>query len=138
MIGLVQALARLLPSSGEDPLVRIGRLNARMHLQGTYAHLLKDASPSALPVRVVALWKTMHDTGDFQLSVGESSADARLSGYGHPTAEMCAMLRGYLVELFVQAGASDVEADETDCCRHGGGACRWRIGWTRGEGPGRD
>lgn len=130
MIGLVQALAKLLPRSAEDPLILIGRLNARSHLQGTYAHLLKDASPSTLPVRAVALWKTMHDTGEFQLRVDEASADARLSGYGHPTAEMCAMLAGYLLELFVVAGAADVKIDEIACCRRGASACRWQIAWT--------
>jgi hypothetical protein len=132
MIALVQALVRILPSSGEDPLVLIGRLNARMHLQGTYAHLLKDASPSTLPVRAVALWKTMHDTGEFQLAAEDGSAEARLSGYGHPTAEMCAMLGGYLLELFVVAGAADAKVDEVACCRRAASACRWRIEWTSG------
>jgi hypothetical protein len=130
MIGLVQALAKLLPRSAEDPLILIGRLNARSHLQGTYSHLLKEASPSTLPIRAVALWKTMHDTGEFQLAVDEGAAEARLSAYGHPTAEMCAMLAGYLLELFVVAGAPDAKIDETACCRRGASACRWRIEWT--------
>ena len=136
MIGLVQALARLLPRSGEDPLVQIGRLNARMHLQGTYAHLLKDARPTTLPVRAVALWKTMHDTGEFRLAVDEGSAHARLSGYGHPSAEMCAMLGGYLLQLFVLAGARDVKVDESTCCRRGADACCWRIEWTPSDDDG--
>lgn len=130
LVGLVQALARLLPTSGGDPLVQIGRLNARMHLQGTYAHLLADARPSTLPVRAVALWKTMHDTGDFQLRVDADSAEARLAGYGHPTLEMCTMLGAYLLELFALAGVADAKGEEVACCRRGASACRWRIGWT--------
>lgn len=85
-------MAKLLPGSGEAPLVQIGRLNARMHLQATYAHLLEDARPSALPIRALALWKSMHDTGEFKLQADDDGADARLAGYGYPTPEMCAML----------------------------------------------
>ena len=137
MIGLVRALAELIPGSREDALVRIGRLNARMHLQGAYAHLLSDARPDGLPVRAVALWQTMHDTGDFRLSVADGEAEARLSGYGHPTAEMCAMLGAYLLELFCLAGVADAKVAETSCCRAGASECRWHIAWTsapRSEG----
>jgi hypothetical protein len=109
MIGLVRALAELMPGSREDALVRIGRLNARMHLQGACAHLLSDARPDALPVRAVALWQTMHDTGDFRMSVADGEAEARLSA----------------------------KVAETACCRAGASECRWRIAWTsapRSEG----
>jgi hypothetical protein len=133
MIGLVRVLAKLLPAGGEDPLAQIGRLNARMHLQGTYAHLLGDARPSVLPVRAVALWRSMHDTGEFKLAVDKDHAEARLADYGHPTLEMCTMLGAYLMELFVLAGASSAKADEVACCRAGARECRWRIEWTASE-----
>jgi hypothetical protein len=130
MIGLVQALAELIPGSREDALVQIGRLNARMHLSGAYAHLLSDMRPDGLPVRAVALWQTMHDTGDFKLAVADEEAEARLSGYGHPTAEMCTMLGAYLLELFCLAGVRDAKVEEVACCRRGARECRWRIAWT--------
>jgi hypothetical protein len=134
MIELVRVLTKLLSRSDEDPLVQIGRLNARMHLQGTYAHLLKDARPSVLPIRAVALWKSMHDTGDFRLAVDGDHAEAVLAGYGHPTPEMCVMLGAYLVQLFELSGVDAVKIDERSCCRSGAPACRWEIGWTpRGE-----
>ena len=129
MIGLVRALAKLLPSGGEDPLVQIGRLNARMHLQGTYEHLIADARPAALPVRAVALWRSMHDTGEFKLSVENDHAEARLAGYGYPSAEMCTMLGAYLLELFELAGVKSPRAVERTCCRNGAPECRWRIEW---------
>jgi hypothetical protein len=130
MIELVKVLAKLLPGSGEEALVQIGRLNARMHLQGTYAHLLEDARPALLPVRAVALWRSMHDTGEFRLRVEDDGADAELAGYGHPSAEMCVMLGAYLQELFVLAGVRDPSAEERACCRSGAPACTWRIAWT--------
>ena len=130
MIELVKVLAKLLPGSGEAPLVQIGRLNARMHLQGTYSHLLEDARPSALPLRALALWKSMHDTGEFKLQVDDDGAEARLAGYGHPTPEMCVMLGAYVQELFVMAGVRDPKAVEHACCRSGAPACCWRIDWT--------
>jgi hypothetical protein len=129
MVGLVQALVKLMPGPPEDALVRIGRMNARMHLQGTYAHLLSDARPAVLPGRAVALWKTMHDTGDFRLAVEHDHAEARLSGYGHPTAEMCIMLGAYVLELFALANVTDAKVDEVACCRRGAPECRWRIEW---------
>jgi len=132
MIELVKVLAKLLPASSETPLVQIGRLNARMHLHGTYAHLLEDARPSVLPIRALALWKSMHDTGEFKLQVEEDGAEARLAGYGHPTHEMCVMLGAYLQELFVMAGVRDAKAVERTCCRSGAPACCWRIEWESG------
>jgi hypothetical protein len=137
MIELVKVLAKLLPATGEAPLVTIGRLNARMHLQGTYAHLMEDARPSVLPIRALALWKSMHDTGEFRLQVDEDSAEARLAGYGHPTPEVCVMLGAYLEELFAMAGVRSPSAVERTCCRSGAPACSWRIGWERLRPDGR-
>jgi hypothetical protein len=134
MIELVKVLAQLLPGGEEEPLVRIGRLNARMHLQGTYAHLIEDARPEALPIRAVALWRSMHDTGEFRLAFEGDGAEARLAGYGHPTAEMCTMLGAYLLELFTLAGVQGVKVSESSCCRAGAPECRWRIEWESG-GP---
>jgi len=130
MIELVRVLAQLIPGSREEALVLIGRLNARMHLQGTYAHLLVDAQPDTLPIRAVALWQTMHDTGKFRLTIEKGRAEARLSGYGHPTPEMCTMLGAYLLELFEIAGLKDPTVDELWCCRLGARDCCWRIEWT--------
>jgi hypothetical protein len=130
MIELVKVLAKLLPGSDEDALVQIGRLNARMHLQGTYAHLLKDARPDVMPIRTVALWRSMHDTGDFRLAVDGDHAEAVLVDYGFPTAEMCTMLGAYLVQLFELANVDDVKVEERACCRRGAPACRWQLSWT--------
>ena len=125
-----------MPGPPEDALPRIGRLNARMHLQGTYAHLLSDARPETLPIRAVALWKTMHDTGEFRLAVEKDHADARLSGYGNPTPEMCCMLGAYLLELFEMAGVKDPKVAETACCCVGAPECHWHIEWSpRAESP---
>ena len=82
-----------------------------------------------LPIRAVALWKSMHDTGEFRLGVDGRSAEARLAGYGYPTAEMCTMLGAYLYELFALAGATDLKVSEPTCCRAGARECRWQIRW---------
>jgi len=100
-----------------------------MHLEGTYAHLLKDARPSVLPIRAVALWKSMHDTGDFRLAVEDDHAEAVLAGYGHPTPEMCTMLGAYLVQLFELAGVDDAKIAERACRLRGAPACRWELSW---------
>jgi predicted hydrocarbon binding protein len=131
-IELIRVLAKLMPGSREEALAQIGRLNARIHLEGTYAHLLAGARLSTLPVRAVALWRSMHDTGDLRLQVEDDHADARLSGYGHPTPEMCIIIGTYVCEAFELAGARDAKVDERACCRAGAPACEWRIAWTPG------
>jgi predicted hydrocarbon binding protein len=134
-IELIRALVELIGGPREDALARIGRLHARIHLEGTYSHLLADARLSTLPLRAVALWRSMHDTGDLRVVVDGDHADARLSGYGHATPEMCALTGAYLREAFELAGARDAVVDERACCRTGAPACEWRIAWTP-EQPG--
>jgi hypothetical protein len=129
-IGLIRALASLMPGPREQALAQIGALNARIHLDTTYAHLLADARLSTLPVRAVALWKSMHDTGDLRLQVDDDHADVRLTGYGHPTPEMCIIIGAYVCQAFQLAGAHDAKVAERACCRAGARACEWRIDWT--------
>jgi hypothetical protein len=128
-IELIRALAALLPGTREEALTGIGRLNARLHLESTYSHLLGEARLSALPARAVALWRSMHDTGDLRVQIDGDHADARLTGYRHPTPEMCTIIGAYLLQAFEIAGARDAKVSERACCRAGAPACEWRIEW---------
>jgi hypothetical protein len=132
-IELIRTLAKLMPGTREQSLAQIGGLNARLHLASTYKHLLGGAHMSTLSTRAVALWKSMHDTGDLRLAVGDDHADARLTGYGHPTPEMCIIIGSYLREALEMAGARDAKVTERACCRAGAPACEWRIAWTGKE-----
>jgi hypothetical protein len=129
MVGLVRVLARLLPPGGEDPLVTIGRLNARHHMAGAYRHLFGDADLSRVPLRAATLWRSMHDTGELRVTLEEGEARVDVTGYGHPTREMSIMMAPYVEELFSAAGAKQVRSGKAACCIDGAPACSWRIYW---------
>ena len=129
MIGLVRVLAQLMPAASEPPLRLIGRLNARHHVSGAYAHLFADADVKRLPLRARSLWKAMHDTGDLRMVVSDGEAEVEIAGYGHPSAEMCEMIQPYLEELFSAAGLTKVSIVKRACSRAGGLACRYYVSW---------
>lgn len=129
MIGLVRVLVQLMPPTTEPALRVIGRLNARHHVSGAYAHLFADADLARLPLRARSLWKAMHDTGDLRMVVADGEAEVEISGYGYPSAEMCEMIQPYLEELFASAGLAKVRIDKRACCRAGGLACRYYVSW---------
>jgi len=132
MIGLVKVVARLLPASGEDPLVTIGRLNARHHMAGAYRHLFDGADLARVPLRAVTLWRAMHDTGDLRVTLEEGEARVDVTDYGYPTREMCTMVAAYTEELFSAAGAKNVGSQERACRLDGDSACCYRIFWQSG------
>jgi hypothetical protein len=134
MIGLVRVLARLLPASDEEPLVTIGRLNARYHMQGAYRHLFDGFDLSRVPLRAVALWRSMHDTGDIRVMLREREAQVDVVDYGYPNPEMCVMIRPYLEELFSASGAKNVRSEKSACCLAGAAACTYRILWESAGG----
>lgn len=129
MIGLVRVLVHFLPAASESSLRQIGRLNARQHIAGAYAHLFGDVDLSVLPMRARVLWKAMHDTGDLQMSVGDGEATVELPGYGYPNAEMCEMIQSYLEELFLAGGLEKVEIAKRTCCLEGDPVCRYAVSW---------
>ncbi|MEB2343763.1 MAG: hypothetical protein OZ948_03385 [Deltaproteobacteria bacterium] len=129
MVGLVRVVARLLPKGGEPPLAAIGRLNARNNMAGAYRHLFESADLSRVPLRAVTLWRSMHDTGDFRVTLEEGEARVDVVGYGYPCPEMCAMIGPYVEELFGAAGVKNVRAQKRACGLDGAAACSYRIVW---------
>ena len=133
MVALVRVVARLLPASGEEPLLTIGRLNARHHMAGAYRHLFDSPDLSGVPLRARTLWQSMHDTGDFRVTLEEGEARADISGYGHPSREMCTMVGSYTEELFIAAGAKQLSSEHIACRLDGDAVCSYRIRWA-GDG----
>jgi len=129
MIGLVRVLARLMPKSDEDPLVLIGRINARQHVKGAYSHLFNSSDLATLPRRAIALWKSMHDSGDFRVVMGDGEATAEIAGYAYPSPEMCVMTRPYLEELFRASGIEKIHVEKRACCLESDSACRYHVAW---------
>lgn len=129
MIGLVKVVARLLPASDEQPLMTIGRLNARHHMAGAYRHLFDSVDLSRVPLRALTLWRSMHDTGDFRVTLQEGEAHAELTDYGYPSREMCTMIQSYTEELLIAAGAKNLRSAKRACRLDGASVCSYRFFW---------
>jgi hypothetical protein len=133
-LALMRVLAGLLPlppGGEQDPFEIMGRFAAQLHLRGVYRHLLEDARVEVLPVRVLALWSSMHDTGKVHVRMShDGCAEIQLVGYGVKAIEMCKTTSGYIAEIFRFAGAKDVRLRHTACEVHGDDLCAWKVTWT--------
>jgi len=132
MIGLVKVLVRLMPEVLEEPLVTIGRLNARHHVKGAYNHFFRDLELSMLPIRATALWRSMHDTGEMTVRLGDNEAVVEIADYGYPSPEMCVMVQPYLEELFRAAGVEKPTTEKKRCRLRGDPVCSYDITWGAG------
>lgn len=136
MIGLVRVLAQVIPSGDEPPLRLIGRLNARNHIAGAYAHLFEGADVAVLPIRARTLWSAMHDTGELRMVVEDGQANITISDYGYPNAELCEMIEPYLEELFLASGLEKADIHKQSCCLTGASVCRYLATWETEAGAG--
>jgi predicted hydrocarbon binding protein len=133
LVAMMRAMAPLLQDAGEDAFVLMGRAAVREHLDGVYEHLLKGARAS-LGRRLATLWQTQHDSGRVTTTeLGPVKARFELADYGHPTREMCASMRGYVLEMLESAGFSAVEVREIACVLEGARHCGWEACWREPE-----
>jgi hypothetical protein len=131
LLGLIRAMAMLMPGERGRNLEQMGHLSAREHLEGVYAHLkVEDTDPAGIARRAFALWGTMHDSGrgTFRLEEpGEGVFEIR--GYAAPSREMCRILTGYFAECLRLAGMRGITVHEVGCCLDGAESCSWRARW---------
>lgn len=133
-VGLQRAAAALLPEMEEDPHEAMGRIDAQLHLKGVYRHLLEDAQPEVLPVRVLALWSSMHDTGKMRVvhtEPGRSQID--LTDFGATSIELCKSTTGYIREVYRMAGVEDLNVRKSACVLSGDDLCSWLVTWKPGD-----
>jgi len=131
LVGLIRALARILPEGAGNVYEQMGRFSARDQLAGVYRHLLEGGDVLSLPRRGLVLWQSQHDTGRLSVTM-ESDASARIDvvDYALPTREMCGVLLGYTTEMFVMAALEDPSVRKTSCRLDGADRCSWQITWT--------
>lgn len=137
VLALTRALARLMPEEGEAVYRTLGALNARNHTEGSYGHLLGELRLETLPIRLGALWKTLHDTGElhFEPEPGRGGR-AEIRGYANPGPEMCTVIGAYLAETVARAGFDALETAHTACVHRGADCCAWSFqGRPRGGDP---
>jgi hypothetical protein len=129
LVALVRAMAPLFGELSADAFEQMGRAAVREHMEGVYEHLLKG-DRLTLARRVSALWQTQHDTGRLSLvPTGRGRARYELADYGHPSREMCATIRGYLLEALERSGFAGVEIEKTRCVLDGAERCVWECRW---------
>jgi len=129
LVALVQAMLRLIPGKRDEVLEQMGRATAREHLERTYTHLIEHGGPRNLGIRAFALWSAMHDSGEMHVidqSVG--SMRLSLSGYAHPSEELCKISCGYILEVLAQNGI-EAEVKKISCAVTGDEACLWDFRW---------
>jgi len=129
LVEVIRVMLRLMPGTREQILLDMGRATARAHKTGIYGHLIEDGGPRNLGIRAFTLWTAMHDTGEMHVvdqSVG--SMRLRLSGYAHPSDELCRISCGYILEVLAQNGI-DAEVTKHGCAARGDEACVWDFVW---------
>jgi hypothetical protein len=129
LVELIRAMAALLRGAGGDVFELMGRALVREHMEGVYEHLLKG-DRLTFARRVSTLWQTQHDTGRLVL-VDEGAERARyeLSDFGNPSREMCAVIRGYILEALAHSGFASVEVAKVGCVLDGRDRCTWACTW---------
>jgi hypothetical protein len=129
LVELIRAMAGILAGVGGDVHELMGRTLVREHMEGVYEHLLKGDRLS-LARRVSTLWQTQHDTGRLTLvEEGPGRARYELTDFGHPSREMCAVTRGYVLEALGHSGLVGVSVVKTGCVLDGRDRCTWQCTW---------
>jgi hypothetical protein len=136
LLELARVVAPMLPAAAGDPYEVMGRISARDHLEGSYAHLFQGVDdPLAIPARAFALWASMHDSGRLDTSVEPPDAvRVELADFALPSREMCRIVGGYLAETLRVVGFASPRAVEIGCRLDGAPRCAWRCQFAPGEG----
>jgi hypothetical protein len=136
LLDLARVVAPMLAASVEHPYEAMGRVSAREHLGGSYAHLFEAVGdPLAIPARAFALWASMHDSGRLDTVVEPPDAvRVELSEFALPSREMCGIVGGYLAETLRVVGFAAPRAEKIACRLDGAPRCGWRCSFVVGEG----
>ena len=129
-VGLQRAVAALLPVTDEDAYELMGSLDAQLHLKGVYKHLREGARPEVLPVRIIALWSSVHDTGKVRIAQAESGrSQIDLVDFEATSIEVCKSATGYIREVYRMAGVENLNVRKSACRLSGDDLCSWTVTW---------
>jgi hypothetical protein len=130
LVPMLRAVAQLAGQSETSFLEAAGRIAARTHAEGIYAHLVNAADLDSMPRKAHALWSSQHDSGRFDCRIeGPTQTTFTLRDFALPSREMCSVTRGYVLEILTMIGLRDISVRETACCVDGAPACTWIAGF---------
>lgn len=138
LLELARVAAPMLPPDVPEPYELMGRISARDHFEGAYAHLFSGVSdPLAIPARAFALWASMHDSGRLETAVEPPDAvRVELVDFALPSREMCAIVGGYVAETLRVVGFGAPQAQKLSCRLDGAPRCAWRCRFTSAPSTG--
>jgi hypothetical protein len=126
LVPMLRAVARIAGQPEATFLEAAGRIAARAHAEGIYAHLVHTADLDSMPRKANALWSSQHDTGRFECQIdGPTQTTFALRDFALPSREMCTVTRGYVLEILAMIGLRDIAVREAACCVDGAPACTW-------------
>jgi hypothetical protein len=127
LVELIRVVARMFAGNQEQALFITGRAALATFLKDGKYHSLHHATALAdMPRRIVALWSAQHDSGQMRMQMtSDSSGIVILSGFEHPSREMCCVLTGYIAELLSQNGLGTATVTKDACVLSGARDCTW-------------
>lgn len=126
---LLLALGEMLrPIVPGDVWEFIGEQGAQHDFQGMYASVVRPAQPQGALRRVDDIWHLYRDSGHFEIDPsGEGEFRVRLRDYPLACPEICGTVTGYIRQLLVLSGASDVRVEMIVAPPAQLGPCEWRV-----------
>jgi uncharacterized protein (TIGR02265 family) len=125
-IALLRVLVGMLPGDKQAAWEMVGERAADAHFGGPYQSFVQGG-----PRRVVeafdALWRLQHDTGRWEIAVGDSSAEVRLFGFPFGSTEYGQLMTGYFRRILEMSGARAGVCSLMHCNAESG---HWRLQWS--------
>jgi hypothetical protein len=119
-------LVGMLPGETKAVWEMVGERAAETHFSGPYQPFVQGG-----PRRVVdafdALWRLQHDTGRWEIEVGDSSAEARLDAFPFASPEYGYLMTGYFRRILAMSGA---RAGVCSLVRCGAESGHWHLQWS--------
>jgi hypothetical protein len=116
------------------PSALLPRKVGRGTMSATFSRLF-GAEPSSLAAETVlaalpTFWSRYHEWGGAEVSVRGGAADIILDGYSG-SVDVCEMVTAELERIVELTGARAVGSSHPRCKVRGGGACEYRLTWSR-------
>jgi hypothetical protein len=128
-LSLLRAVVKTMPK-GQDAWITMGRVSARMDLEGAYKQFFRTNDPEATLRVLPAVWRSTHDSGKISFALETpTSVVFKMVDYPVMTDEICRITTGYIMEALHVAGACGAEVAHSTCIALRAPECTWHAYW---------